>query len=259
MSRLQKVQILKAGKFTPLHRTVGVKFAVQIVTPQGDVLMRRHRGVVPGPFVHTDFLFARRAHTIPTGAIEAAAVSGAEIEVTYHVFDKEDYTEVPEPPTTEFETNFTGNVTLRTTRPDVPPTTVPFNIRLGFFDALTQTLVVSFAPIVTEPFDTPLGDNVVTVTNKGAGPGTFDAATGALTLPVKLRFDHSRVAIGDSDLALTLTTGSAEGVDGATITGSPLDTTTSALTLVGAGTFAGGQLGNEGGDLIAAGTVAALP
>jgi hypothetical protein len=121
-------------------------------------------------------------------------------------------------------------------------------------------LVLTFAPIVSEAFETPVGDDVVTVTNKGATTtGSFDAATGALSVPVKLKFDHSRAVIGDSDLALTLTTGSAEGVDGATITGSPLDTTSSGLTLVGAGTFAGGQLGSDRGDLVATGTLEALP
>ncbi|MEA2361863.1 MAG: hypothetical protein QOD71_1008 [Thermoleophilaceae bacterium] len=259
MARLQKVQILKAGRFTPLHRTVGAKFSVQMVEPLGDVVMRRVRGVVPSPFAHTDFLFARRANTIPTGAISAASLSGAEIQATYHVFTGADYIEVPEAPTLQFQTTFSGNATLRTTHPDAPSFTVTFSIGLGFFDGLTQVLVVSFAPIVAGPFDTPLGANLVTVTNKGAGPGSFDAATGAISVPVKLKFDHSVVLIGDSDLALTLTTGSAEGVDGATITGSPLDSTSSGLTLVGSGTFDGGQLGNHAGDLVAVGTLDALP
>jgi hypothetical protein len=73
----------------------------------------------------------------------------------------------------------------------------------------------AFPTISVGPISTPLGSNTITVTKKSGGNGGFDLNSGARLVPVTLRFDHSLpdLFVGDSDLPLVLTTGTATSPD----------------------------------------------
>jgi hypothetical protein len=120
--------------------------------------------------------------------------------------------------------------------------------------------VTSFPAIVVGPFPTPLGNNTTTITMTGGGTGSFDPATGALALPITLKFDHSLFFAGDSDASCTLTTGASSSPAGAfTGTGAPLVRPSGAITLVCGFTFAGGFLGGDDGFLTVTGTITPVP
>ena len=94
--------------------------------------------------------------------------------------------------------------------------------------------ITTFAPIVTDPFDTPFGSNVSTVTWASGGSGTFDPSTGQVLLPVTLHFDQS-LSIPfintDVDAEFALST-AAEG-------GKAVDPETGQVTLAASSTFRG--------------------
>jgi hypothetical protein len=116
---------------------------------------------------------------------------------------------------------------------------------------------------------TPCTDTVTIVIQ--ATRGTFDVATGELTLGITATISHS-LAGGflnwcstqkpDPSLVMSpLTTGSLPSGISGTISGAPLNRTTGEITLVAAGTLAGGdaRLAGTGVDLRITGTLSCLP
>jgi len=99
----------------------------------------------------------------------------------------------------------------------------------------TRVEITSFAPIVTDPFDTPFGSNVSTVTWASGGSGTYDPSSGHVNVPVTLHFDQSLSILfinTDVDATFALST-AAEG-------GSALDAETGQIVLAASSTFVGG-------------------
>lgn len=104
------------------------------------------------------------------------------------------------------------------------------------FDAYRRTVVLNafqdvhyLIAVANKPIET------VTIKLFEHGPGSFWAASGALSLPVRLQVSHS-AHVSNAEAVLTLRTdGNAAGV-----VGKPLDRTTGRIALAGDGTFAGG-------------------
>lgn len=146
------------------------------------------------------------------------------------------------------KTNLTGTATLTTTSEHaLGPFSLPVTIGLSFNADRTKVKIVSFPPITLQTDNGP-----VVVSLAGPAEGPFTKSTGAISLPVRLLFDLPIVA--NSELPLTLTTGSAGGV-----TGSPLNSSTRAVRLVGSGPFDGGFLDDEVATLTVQGTLGELP
>ena len=150
-------------------------------------------------------------------------------------------------------TTLTGTATLTTSNSRARgPFTVPLTAGLFFDDSRTIVSVTSFPPITVKT-----GDGPVIVSRTGGANGSFTKSTGAMTLPVELHFDlpdDTPIPIGDSDLPISLGTGSVGGLNGAR-----LDRTTGRIRLVGAGTFDEGFLDNEQATLVVDGELADLP
>ena len=144
-------------------------------------------------------------------------------------------------------TVFTGTSTLTTTFPEAPgPFRTQVTIGVEFSAARDRVVITSFPDIRTLPFPTPLGSNTTTVEYVGGPPGTFGPGTGALAIPLSLRFDQSIDVPWlsyeeDSTITIPLSTsGAADGADAA-----PVNPTTGAATLVGTAEFQGGVLGGD--------------
>jgi hypothetical protein len=149
---------------------------------------------------------------------------------------------------------FASTATLTTTNAAAAG---PFarSVSLGalFFHYQHTTLSVTAFPTITVgPFQTPLGSNTTTVTMSSGGQGTYDPATGLLTVSLTLHFHHTIGLAGDSDLPLTLSTESMAPK------GSRLSAT-GAITLAGSGFFQGGFLGGDRASLALAGTITPHP
>jgi hypothetical protein len=150
------------------------------------------------------------------------------------------------------ECTSSGTATLTTTNDSAPgPYTVNLSMKLRFDASRNQVTITYFPEFRTEPFDTPFGTNVTTVSKTGGGTGTFD--NGQMTVPLTLHFDHSADIIfydEDSDLSITLSTaapgGSPIGPDGR-------------FSIVGTGTFKGGFLGGSSCTIVMTGTVSPVP
>jgi hypothetical protein len=154
-------------------------------------------------------------------------------------------------PAAALDATFTGNATITTTYAQAPgPYVESIEIGLNFNDARTAINITSFPVIKTEPFSTPFGTNVTTITKIGGGSGTYNA--GAISMPLTLRFDHS------IDLPLFQEDSTLEVVLSTDPPGTPVDTA-GAVKLVGAGNFQGGILNGSTGTLIIEGTVAPVP
>ncbi len=152
-------------------------------------------------------------------------------------------------------TRFNATRVLTTTHPDARgPYEGDIVIGIRFNASRTEVTITSFPDIVSDPSDTPVGDNVTTVSLISGGNGTFDKSTGHIGIALGLRFDHSNRFIGDSTLSLMLTTHNVEELQG-----SPLNNTTRALTMVGRGTLNGGYLNGSDADLIVSGGLETLP
>lgn len=158
---------------------------------------------------------------------------------------------------------FTGAATLKIADPDT-------NIAGPFVRQITASLVFggnrqtvgisAFPAITVGPFSTMLGSNTMTVKKKSGGSGEFDLASGRMRIPLTLRFDHSLFLVGDSDLPFVLTTASETSPGGAfTLSGSPLNRDTGAVTLVGASKFVGGYLAPRDCSISIAGTISPSP
>jgi hypothetical protein len=121
---------------------------------------------------------------------------------------------------------------------------------LVFDAARTLVGITSFPPIATQPFGTPFGDNVTTVTKTGGGFGSF--ANGNIVMPLTLHFDQSLdlpFFDEDSDLTVGLSTNPP---------GSPVDGS-GGVTLAGSGVFQQGFLGGATGTLSITGTISPVP
>lgn len=153
-------------------------------------------------------------------------------------------------------TGWSGFATLTTS---LAAASGPFNNTISgtlrFSKERTQVILESFAEIVAGPFSPLPGVTIITTIKRvGGGVGVFEAATGALSMPLELIFDNDVWFAEDSFLTLNMTTGRAGGLQGV-----PLNRVTRTMTLVGSGPFRGGALDGSTGNLTLALTLAQLP
>lgn len=131
------------------------------------------------------------------------------------------------------DTTFRGQVQVNIPSLDVSVTRdLSFDLRFSADRAQVQ--ITTFAPIVTDPFDTPFGQNASTVTWVGGGQGTFDPSTGRVDVPVTLHFDQSlSIPFVNPDVDATFALSTA--ADG----GAALDPESGQLALAAGSTFTG--------------------
>jgi hypothetical protein len=158
------------------------------------------------------------------------------------------------------ESAFTGTVSFSTADTRFPgPFLSPLTLTILFVANGTARLG-PFPTIVVGPFSTPIGSNTITITKTGGGTGMFNKASGSLSMPITLHFDHSLALAGDSDVTFGLTTASSTSPSGAfALTGLPLGATTGLIVLVGASRFRGGFLGGTDCSVTLTGTFAPIP
>ncbi len=158
------------------------------------------------------------------------------------------------------ESTFTGTVSFSTADTRFPgPFLSPLTITI-LFAASGSARLGTFPPIVVGPFPTPIGPNTITITMTGGGTGMFNKASGSISMPITLNFDHSLAVAGDSDVTFGLTTGSSTSPSGAfALTGLPLNATTGLVVLVGGSRFRGGFLGGTDCGVTVTGTLAPIP
>lgn len=155
------------------------------------------------------------------------------------------------PPPPPLAAIFIGTATITTTNSSAPGP-FPAGVRFGLlFDAARSFVTItSFPPIATQPFTTPFGPNVTTVTKTGGGSGSF--ANGNIVMPLTLHFDQSLdlpFIEEDSDLPIGVSTNPP---------GSPVDGS-GRVTLAGSGVFQGGFLGGATGTVSITGTISPVP
>jgi hypothetical protein len=157
----------------------------------------------------------------------------------------------PVAPQSGLAATFTGEASITTTHTSAPgPYVSKIQLGLLFDDARTSVQITAFPPIVTEPFNTPYGANVTTVTKTGGGVGSY--AGGNAAIPLKLRFDQSidlPFYEEDSDLSVGLSTDAP---------GSPVDAEGN-VVIAGSGVFQKGVLGGSTGTLVITGKIAPVP
>jgi hypothetical protein len=157
---------------------------------------------------------------------------------------------------------FNGVATVKTGHPLAPgPFTSPVSMVLGFNASRTTASIDQFTPIVTDSFDTPLGQNIATISMLRAGVGMFSKPTGVVGLPILINIDNSvdsPFLTEDSTVEFALTTGPAPSPIG-NVTGSPLNSNSGAITLVGASTLNGGILGGSACTITLAGSLVPIP
>jgi hypothetical protein len=158
------------------------------------------------------------------------------------------------------ESRFTGTASFSTADTRF---TGPFLNEINltiFFVADGTARVGPFPRIVVGPFGTPLGSNTITITMTGGGKGTFNKASGSLSMPITLHFDHSLAFAGDSDVTFGLTTASSTSPSGAfAMTGIPLNAASGVIALVGASRFRGGFLNGTDCSVMLTGTLVPIP
>ncbi len=144
------------------------------------------------------------------------------------------------------EARFKGTATLSTDRSGVEGP-FSFDLRLPVLLNETRTVItiIDFPAIRTQIFDTPVGEDQVTVTQTDGGSGGYQA--GAIELAIGLHLEHSNDLVSGSDLHLTLTT----NPPGAPVHPEPFG----AVTLTGSGTFTGGYLGGANATLVVTGAI----
>jgi hypothetical protein len=153
-----------------------------------------------------------------------------------------------------------GTVTLTTTDDKASgPFTEQVKIKLFFSNARQNVEINEFQPIVTKPFDTPYGKNVTTITKDllGSNFGTSNPKNGELWINCTLKFDHKidvPLFEEDSTLNIVLTTGKVGSMKG-----SPINQVNGAVKLVGSGTFKGGYLKGEVGNIVISGKINPIP
>jgi len=143
----------------------------------------------------------------------------------------------------KLEGNFEGRMTFRIDDNRFPgPFYKDFNLTLKFSPDL-HDVRLAFPKIKIGPFQTPIGENTITVTQTGGGSGSFDQNSGNMEIPIDLYFDHSTIFAGNSDLSFLLTTGISSSPTGRLyLIGRPWDQKNNIITLVGASHFRGGFL-----------------
>jgi hypothetical protein len=148
---------------------------------------------------------------------------------------------------TPLMTRFIGTYGLTIAHPDAAGLHEG-DVEIGvLFNASRTEVDITSFPELAMPRD----DEVTTISKIGGGNGTFDKPSGRLALGLVLKFDHSEFFVSDSTLSFTLST--------ANVGGSPLNSTTRALTLAAKGTFNGGHLGGSQAELQVAGKLGTLP
>ena len=127
-------------------------------------------------------------------------------------------------------------ITINNPPPGVPAgaNVAPAEMDMDFDAARTSVAVANFVPIVSQPFQTFLGENTTTVSLQSGGNGPYDAGTGYMRIDLVLFIDNSidvPIIEEDSTLPLRLTTNPPGGsvVDAA-----------GNVVLAGTGTFQGG-------------------
>lgn len=152
----------------------------------------------------------------------------------------------------DLSVTFNGTATLTTSSPLAKgPFTTAVTLGLLFSIARTSVAITSFPPM-TFTLQTPLGNDVTTITSAGSAQGPFARAGGAIQMHVTLLF-AGRLA-GNSTLPLFLTTASIGNLQGTT-----LDRNTGRLVLVGTGTLQSGSLGGNTVTVAIDGTLSPLP
>jgi hypothetical protein len=156
------------------------------------------------------------------------------------------------PPPPPLAATFTGTATIAITNPQVPPApmSAPMNAQVVFNGERTSIHITSLAPIISPPFDTPIGTNVTTISLVSGGAGSY--SNGDIAISLTLLFDHSIDIIlfeEDSTLPLLLRTAPP---------GSPLDPAGNVI-LAGSGTFQGGFLNGSPADVRLTGLISPHP
>jgi hypothetical protein len=162
------------------------------------------------------------------------------------------YADAPSP----LVSTFTGTATLVTTSGDprlATPPTAGMTCTVEFSANRSSVRIVGLNPVVVGPITglPIIGSVTVTIDRiPGEGPGTFDVASGSMTLPIGLSFTYDKhipFLLGDSKAAFghptgnPMTTASVVSPAGSlTATGTARNLATGAITLVGASRFTGG-------------------
>jgi hypothetical protein len=156
------------------------------------------------------------------------------------------------PPPPPLAVTFTGTATITTGASFAPgPFTAGVTLGLLFDGSRTQVFIASFPPVSTQPFSTPVGSNVTTVTKTAGGIGSYSG--GSIVMPLTLHFDESidiPFFVEDSDLPIMLSTAPPSG---------SAVTPAGAVTLAGTGNFVGGVLGGFSCTVIISGTITPVP
>jgi hypothetical protein len=148
--------------------------------------------------------------------------------------------------------SFRGSAQLTTSHPDKRlrgpfPAEMLFNVQ--FSECRSVVGIPQFPEIMTKPVEiSPQVYNVTNVTRTDNSAGSFNPATGRLTMPMTLQLHNSYKLAGDSTLSLTLST------DG----GASLDNGAN-LTLAGGGRFRGGILDRSEGHIVVSGSLSPNP
>jgi hypothetical protein len=145
-------------------------------------------------------------------------------------------------------------ITINDPPPGVPASAnaAPAEMDMVVDAARTSVAVANFVPIVSQPFQTPLGMNTTTVSLQSGGNGTYKAGTGYMAISLVLLFDHSidlPIIEEDSTLPLVLTTDPP---------GSMVDAA-GKVVLAGTGIFQGGYLSGKTADVTLTGQLTPHP
>jgi hypothetical protein len=148
--------------------------------------------------------------------------------------------------------SFRGTATISITHPQVPPAPMSGSLdaQLLFNGERTSIRITALSPVVSPPFNTPIGSNTTTITLASGGSGQYSA--GNIALSLTLLFDHSIDVIlfeEDSTLPLLLQTSPP---------GAPLDAAGN-VTLAGSGTFQDGFLNGSPADVRLTGVISPHP
>lgn len=148
-----------------------------------------------------------------------------------------------------FRCRLRGVATLTIDHPQAGgPKTAEVNVGLAFGEDRRTVVLEDFPPIVL-----PEGE----ITQVREAQGSFDPATGTMSLPTTLEFAVGGF-VGSPTITFGLTTATASrGIF--TETGSPLDRATGEIVLVGVGTFDGGALGGHHASLVIDGSIDPIP
>jgi hypothetical protein len=162
----------------------------------------------------------------------------------YSLFLKVEDLTHPSPACEPITSNFTGVAQMATSHPDkrlAGPFVAGINFDAQFTECRSVVGIPQFPTIVTQPVEVSPGVfNVTTVTRLDSSAGSFNPATGRLTLPITLLLHNSVPLIGDSTISLTLSTDDGVALDNS-----------GNITLAGVGVFRGGILnGFEGGIVV---------